>query len=103
MQRNHRHVSDASTRRHRQWIGAGLVLLLVLWVAFFDSHSLLKRLQWHMEHRSLAAENERLREETKAVQRRLKALESAKMIEKIAREEYGMHRPGETIYRVEYK
>jgi cell division protein FtsB len=85
-----------------RWILIGAAVVAVVWVAFFDSHSLLKRAQWHWEARSLATENERLREDIQSVQRQLEALKSDATIEEIAREEYGMHRPGETIYRVEY-
>lgn len=85
-----------------RWVFIGLALLTVLWVAFFDSHSLLKRAQWHWEAQSLEAENEQLREETQALEGQIKALEAESTIEEIAREEFGMHRPGETVYRVEY-
>jgi cell division protein FtsB len=40
-------------------------------------------------------------EETKRLQSYLKALEGdKKTIEKVAREKYGMARPGETVYKV---
>ena len=85
-----------------RWVLTGLAVLAIVWVTFFDSHSLLKRVQWHWEAQSLRAENERLHENIRSVERQLEALESDATIEELAREEYGMHRPGETVYRVEH-
>ncbi len=85
-----------------RWVLISLAVLTIVWVAFFDSHSLLKRAQWHWEAQSLRAENDGLREDIQSVDRQLEALESNETVEEIAREEYGMHRPGETVYRVEY-
>ena len=85
-----------------RWVLISLGILAIVWVAFFDSHSLLKRATWHWEAQSLRAENKELQEDIESIERQLEALESNETIEEIAREEYGMHRPGETVYRVEY-
>lgn len=85
-----------------RWVLISLGVLAIGWVAFFDSHSLLKRAQWHWEAQALRAENEHLQEDIESIERQLEALESNETIEEIAREEYGMHRPGETVYRVEF-
>lgn len=86
---------------YRTWILWGLGIVLVAWIAFFDSHSVLKRIQWRMEYEDLRAENERLREEITRVRDSIQAIESDEMIERIAREQYGMSRPGETVYRIQ--
>jgi cell division protein FtsB len=78
-----------------------VVVLAALWFLFFDSHSLTKRVRWHQEYARLAAENEALRHEIEVLEERLKEPLSDEVIEKIAREEYGMRRPDETVYRVE--
>jgi cell division protein FtsB len=96
-------TSDAP-RRHLQ--GPLLVvaaLLAALWFTFFDSHSLVKRIRWHQEAARLTEENEALRREIEILEERLAEPLSDEVIEKIAREEYGMRRPGETVYRVEQK
>lgn len=76
-------------------------MLLLLWIAFFDSHSLLRRYQWHREYDRLTRENERLRQQIDTLQARIDRPLSDEVVERIAREAYGMKRPGETVYRVE--
>jgi cell division protein FtsB len=80
---------------------AGIAVVALLWVFFFDSHSLMRRLQWTHEVASLSRENDALREEIADIERRLKRSSDPAVVEKIAREQYGMRRPGETVYRVE--
>jgi cell division protein FtsB len=87
-------------RLRRRALLAGL-LLLATWLAFFDSHSLLKRVQWSREHDRLRAENEALRAEIEDLEGELAKGLSEERVEKIAREQYGMRRPGETVYRVD--
>jgi len=83
-----------------RWILAIGTALLLVWVAFFDSHSLLKRIQWYQEYDQLAAENEQLRQQIEALQLKLKQPLSDELVERIAREEYGMRRPEETVYPI---
>ncbi|ARA92459.1 MAG: septum formation initiator family protein [Bacteroidetes bacterium] len=76
------------------------LLALGLWLLFFDSHSVLRRVQWHHEHHTLLEENARLEAEIATLEAQMEALDSDLVIERIAREQYGMRRPGETVYRV---
>lgn len=78
-----------------------LLVFGALWFTFFDSYSLVKRVRWHTEHARLSQENEILRREVENLEERLKKPLPDEVIEKIAREQYGMRRPGETVYRVE--
>ena len=73
---------------------------LLIWIAFFDSHSLLRRYQWHQEYDRLSTENEQLRQDIRRLRKKLDRPLSDSLIERIAREEYGMKRPDETIYRL---
>lgn len=84
----------------RRLLLIGLVVLLG-WLAFFDSHSLLRRVGYYHTLRQTTAENERLRTSNADLSERLQAGLSDATVEKVAREQYGMRRPGETIYRVE--
>ncbi|WP_118838374.1 FtsB family cell division protein [Salinibacter ruber] len=87
--------------RHVRW-GLGLLLGgMLVWVAFFDSHSLWQRYRWHQELEATTRENADLRAEIERLRSRLDRPLSDSLVERIAREEYGMKRPGETIYRVE--
>lgn len=94
-------MSDSTPNTHLQrWLFGGVLAALVVWVLFFDSHSLLKRYQWHQELDALTQENEELRREIQHLQTQLEKPLSDQVVERIAREEYGMKRPGETVYHV---
>ncbi|MDQ7039485.1 MAG: septum formation initiator family protein [Rhodothermus sp.] len=92
-------LSRQSRRRRRLF--ALVMLLLLVWIAFFDSHSLYRRLRWSYEAARLRVQNEALRQAIDSLQQQLKHGISDEMVERIAREQYGMRRPGETVYRVE--
>jgi cell division protein FtsB len=81
------------------------LLLLTLaavvgWLAFFDSHSLFRRWSYHRELKALEAENAALEAQNADLVHRLDAGLSDALVERVAREQYGMRRPGETVYRV---
>jgi cell division protein FtsB len=80
---------------------AAVVLGISIWLMFFDSHSLIKRVTWHREYVQLREENAALEEQIKALDERMEQGISDEMVEQIAREQYGMQRPGETVYRVD--
>lgn len=84
----------------RWWILGGVAAALFIWIAFFDSHSLLRRVQWHQEHDQLTRENKDLRLKIERLREKLDRPLSDSLIERIARQEYGMKRPGETVYRL---
>lgn len=88
-------------RQPLRWLALVAVLLLGVWVAFFDSHAITKRLHFRSERAALTAENDSLRQSIEALQQKLQHPPADSTIERIAREQYGMHRPGETVYRVE--
>lgn len=87
--------------RIRRWLGVAVLALLGIWLLFLDSHSLVRRALWHHEYAQLRAENERLRTDIDALDETLEAGISDDEIERIAREQYGMRRAGETVYRVD--
>ena len=92
---------EAPRRRLFRPVLAAVLVVGALWVAFFDSHSLARRLGWHAEQARLSEENEALRRDIERLEAGLAVPISDELIEQIAREQYGMRRPGETIYRVE--
>ena len=93
--------TSSGLRRLRFGLLLGLGLGLLVWVAFFDSHSLAKRFAWHQELHQFSAENAALQAQIGVLEEGLEATPSASVVEEIAREQYGMRRPGETVYRVE--
>jgi cell division protein FtsB len=84
-----------------RWLLIGVAALLAVWITFFDSHSLLNRYQWHQEYEELSAENEHLQKQVGTLERKLEQPLSDEVVERIAREEYGMKRPDETVYPIE--
>lgn len=92
---------SASKKRLRRWLLGGILVALFVWIGFFDSHSLLRRYQWHQEHEQLAQENEELRRKNEQLREQLDRPLTDSLVERIAREEYGMKRPGETVYRLQ--
>lgn len=91
--------SDSSANHVRWAVGVVLTGVLV-WVLFFDSHSLLRRYYWHQELESLKQENTRLQTDIQRLRKKLDRPLPDSVVERIAREEYGMKRPGETIHRL---
>ena len=85
-------------RRRALWVG---LVGLALWVAFFDSHSVLRRVGYARELDRLTAENGRLASENRALAAAAARGLDDERLERVAREEYGMRRPGERVYRVE--
>jgi cell division protein FtsB len=81
-------------------LGVGAVAL-ALYLAFFDSHSVFERLRLNREIARLSEENERLESQIDQYEAKLRAPMSDENVEKVAREQYGMRRPGETVYPVE--
>ncbi|MDT0631624.1 FtsB family cell division protein [Rubrivirga litoralis] len=77
------------------------VVGLILWVAFFDSHSVWRRVAYAQELDRMSEENAAIGAENDALEARLdRGLDDA-TVERVAREQYGMRRPGERVYRVE--
>ncbi len=80
---------------------AALLLFFVIWFGFLDTYSLWTRIQLEREKRDLMYRTEQLVRDTEALRKKIEALSAdPAIIEKIAREEYGMRRPGETVYRI---
>lgn len=96
-----KNFSDDVKRRLSRRLILSIAVFTILWIAFFDSHSLVKRFSWHQEHAELRAENDALVAEIERLEREIEKGLSDEVVEQIAREHYGMRRPGETVYRVE--
>lgn len=93
------HVSMG--RRLTRLLLIGLMFAGLLWFTWFDSYSLVRRAKWQRDYEQLVEENMQLRSEIAELQSMLENPPSDETIEKIAREQYGMRRDGETVYRIE--
>lgn len=78
----------------------GGLLFITLWLSFLDSHSIFRRVSWHLELRNLSSRNQELQLEIESLERALTISQADAVVERVAREQYGMRRPGETVYRV---
>lgn len=86
----------------KSYLIALFVAFVSVWFLFLDTHSLWTRYQLHRQEVELREQIDVLKEETEELQTQLEALRnSPDLLERIAREEYGMRQEGETVYRVQ--
>lgn len=88
-----------------RWKKSFLMTLLgafvVIWFVFLDTYSLLARWRLANEKAELLRKTEQLQVETDELDKKIKALQTdPQLLEKIAREEYGMRKPSEKVYRI---
>lgn len=77
------------------------IALAGVWLMFLDSHSLLRRVEYYADYRALTEENAQIQAEIDRLQQQVGAGLSDDLVEEVAREQYGMRRPGETVYPVD--
>ncbi|MEP1305202.1 MAG: septum formation initiator family protein [Balneola sp.] len=87
------------------WKKSFLIVLLsgfvLIWFGFVDSYSLLTRVELHYQKSDLKNKIDQLSTSTQKLEKKINNLHNdAQLLEKIAREEYGMRKPGETVYKV---
>lgn len=88
-----------------RWKKSFLVLLLsaflVAWFSFIDTYSLKTRWDLNSQKKELQERTEELNAQSAELKAKIEQLENdPALLEKIAREEYGMRKPGETVYKV---
>lgn len=86
--------------RPRHVLFGMIAFVLLLWIFFFDSYSIVQHFQWQQEKSKLQESNKRLEQNVLQLEEQLGTLDSTEVIEKHAREDFGMRRQGETVYRV---
>lgn len=80
------------------WLLIGFV---VLWFGFLDTYSLWTRYQLEREKTELIEKTNTLEKKTQELEEKIDQLDSdPQLIERIARERYGMRKPDENVYRI---
>ena len=75
--------------------------VLFIWFAFFDTYSIWTRIQLNQRMDDLQTKKKELRQKTIILKDKIEDLETdPSLLERIAREEYGMKKEGETIYKI---
>lgn len=89
-------------KRRRRVILAAVLLSPLLWIVTFSSDGIISRFTLESELREMKAEIVREKRASDSLRRLAKDLETSRyMIEKLARERYGMVYPGETVFQYE--
>ncbi len=88
-----------------RWKKSFLILLLagfvVAWFTFIDSYSLKTRWDLYSQKQELKERTSELHERSEELKTKIDNLDKdPALLEKIAREEYGMRKAGETVYKV---
>lgn len=77
---------------------------LIIWFAFIDTYSLWTRYQLSERKEDLKTKTIKLEKETAELKQKIKDLkQDPALLERIAREEYGMKKEGETVYKIKEK
>lgn len=88
-----------------RWRKSFLILILggflVVWFTFLDTYSIWTRWELSQRKAELKAKKEKLKTETAALKKKIEELKTDPfLLERIAREEYGMKKEGETVYKI---
>lgn len=88
-----------------RWRKSFLFLVLggfvIIWFLFIDTYSVWTRYQLSQQKSDLKEKTEELQSHTAELKEDIRQLqEDPALLERIAREEYGMKREGETVYKV---
>ncbi|MDZ7691527.1 MAG: septum formation initiator family protein [Balneolaceae bacterium] len=90
------------------WRKSFLLLILggfvFIWFAFIDTYSLWTRYQLSERKENLRQKTQQLEAEAAQLEQKIEDLKSdSSLLERIAREEYGMRKEGEVVYKIREK
>lgn len=90
------------TKKHKRlaWLIYLIIFLIVLIILSLGDRGFIKQIQAYRKQSQLQKEINKLRVEEKALNEKINQLDKPETIEKVAREEYGMAKEGEEIYKV---
>ncbi|MEX0945647.1 MAG: septum formation initiator family protein [Balneolaceae bacterium] len=88
-----------SLRWKRSWILILLTAFIAVWFLFFDTYSLMTKIKLDHQKKDLIERTEDYQLRIAELEAKIDALENnPDLLEKIAREDYGMRKPDETVY-----
>lgn len=88
-------------RWKRSFLFSVLIGFFLIWFGFVDTYSLLTRIQLSAEKADLEEKIEALKQETSVLETKIAVLKAdPDILERIAREQYGMRKDGEKVYRI---
>jgi cell division protein FtsB len=89
-------------RWKRSFLISSLIAFLAVWFLFIDTYSLTTRYQLESRKKELVERTAETEQKTAELEQKIEELQrNPDLLEKIAREEYGMRKPGETVYRIQ--
>ncbi|MEQ9308237.1 MAG: septum formation initiator family protein [Balneolaceae bacterium] len=88
-------------RWNKRFLIALLTTFVVIWFSFIDVYSVKTRWDLNDRKKDLEIRTEELTQRSELLREKTELLKNdPALLEKIAREEYGMRKPGETVYKV---
>ena len=76
--------------------------IIALWLLFLDTYSIWTRYELSQRKEELIHRTQELKKDSQKLQVKIQNLKNdTSLLKRIAREKYGMHKKGETVYKVE--
>jgi cell division protein FtsB len=92
---------SGSLKGKRPWLIGIFAAFVAVWFLFFDTHSLLTKIKLENQKKDLIERTKEYQKRTAELEQKISDLEkNPELLEKIAREDYGMRRPDETVYKI---
>lgn len=88
-------------RWRKSFLGLILGGFVLIWFLFLDTYSLYTRINLSNKKAELKSETQKLKKENKELKEQILQIKTdTNLVKKIAREKYGMRKPGEKIYKI---
>ncbi|MFO7891400.1 MAG: septum formation initiator family protein [bacterium] len=89
-------------KKHKRftWLIYLIIFLIVLIILSLGDRGFLKQIQAYKKQSQLQEEIKELQAEKKVLEEKIDQLDKPEIVEKVAREEYGMAKEGEEVYKV---
>jgi cell division protein FtsB len=90
-----------SFKGKRSWLIGLLAAFVAAWFLFFDTHSLMTKVKLESQKKDLIERTKEYQKRTAELEQKINDLDTnPELLEKIAREDYGMRKTDETVYKI---